>query len=131
MTRRLNKQWGQFFIGDKGTIYVNDAYCASPRIIPEEKFQEFKRPEKTLERSPTPGNPQKEWTHCIKNDKTPGANFEYAAPLTEMVLAGNLAIRANRRIQWDSANMKVKGMPEADKFIKREYRKGWEPKAVS
>jgi predicted dehydrogenase len=129
-TRRLNPEWGQLFLGDAGAIYVSDAYCASPRIIPEAKMKEFARPEKSLPRSPTPGQPQKEWAYCIKNGETPGASFEYAVPLTEMVLMGNLAIRSGQRVDWDGATMKVTNVPEANAFIKRDYRKGWEPKEL-
>ena len=128
--RELGEQWGQFFVGDKGTIFVADAYCSSLRLIPEDKHQAFIRtenPPKILKRSPTPDQPQKEWVHCIKNGGTPGANFDYAVPLTEMVLIGNLAVRSRRRVEWDSKNMRVTNHESANQFIKREYRKGWEP----
>ena len=128
--RELNSEWGQLFVGDKGTIYVNDAYCASPRLIPEQAMKDFKRPDKKYDRSVTPGRPQAEWVHCIKNGLTPGANFDYAAALTEMVLLGNLAIRSGKKVEWDAVNMKVKGNPDADRFIKRAYRQGWEPTPV-
>ncbi|MEM7386441.1 MAG: gfo/Idh/MocA family oxidoreductase, partial [Verrucomicrobiota bacterium] len=118
------------FVGSKGIIYANDAYCTSPRLIPEASMKAFDRPEKTVKRSVTPGKPQAEWIHCIKNGETPGANFEYAVPLTEMVLTGNLAIRARRKIEWDGANMKVTNVPEANQYLKRTYRKGWEPTPV-
>ena len=72
------------------------------------------------------GGPIKEWIDAIQQGTQPGANFEYAAKLTEIVLLGNLAIRLGRPIQWDSSALKVKGVPEADALIKREYRKGWE-----
>lgn len=130
---RLDDEWGQYFVGTKGMIFVNDAYCSSPRIVPEVKMQEFirdVRPAKSIMRSPTPGEPQKEWIHCIKNGGQPGANFEYAVPLTEMVLMGNLSIRAKRRIHWDAANMKT-DVESANKYIKRQYRQGWEPVAVA
>jgi hypothetical protein len=128
--RRLNPEWGQIFVGDRGKIYASDAYCSSLRLIPETKMKEFERPERTLERSPTPGHPQKEWTYCIKNGKTPGANFEYAVPLTEMVLIGNLAIRANQRVEWNPRSQEVTNAPDANAFLKREYRTGWEPSEV-
>ena len=128
--RRLNPEWGQIFVGDRGKIYASDAYCSSLRLIPETKMKEFERPERTLERSPTPGQPQKEWTYCIKNGKTPGANFEYAVPLTEMVLIGNLAIRANQRVEWNPRSQEVTNAPDANAFLKREYRTGWEPGEV-
>jgi predicted dehydrogenase len=129
-TRKLNPEWGQIFVGDKGKIYVTDAYCTSPRLIPETKMKEFDRPDKTLHRSPAPGQPQKEWTYCIKNGKTPGADFEYAVPLTEMVLIGNLAIRANLRVDWDSKSQRVTNATAANDFLKRDYRAGWEPQQV-
>ena len=43
-----------------------------------------------------------------------------------MVLLGNLAVRTGRKIEWDYKNAKVKNDKEAQKFVKREYRKGWE-----
>jgi len=67
----------------------------------------------------------KEWLDAIKSGKESSANFQYSAMLTEIVLLGNVAIRARKKIEWDGPNLKVKGMPEADQFIKREYRKGW------
>ena len=50
--------------------------------------------------------------------------------LIELTASGQLAMRRVfdehlKRIEWDSANMKAKGLPESDPFIKPEYRKGW------
>jgi len=53
------------------------------------------------------------------------SNFDYASRLTEMVLLGNIAIRAGKRIEWDAEKMSVTNLPEANRFVKREYRKGW------
>ena len=55
----------------------------------------------------------------------PGSNFDYAAPLTEMVLLGALAQRSGKTIEWDAENMKVTNFEPANQFVKREYRKGW------
>jgi hypothetical protein len=41
------------------------------------------------------------------------------------VLAGNVAIRVGKRLEWDGPNMKATNAPEADKYIRRDYRKGW------
>ena len=56
----------------------------------------------------------------------PGSNFDYAVPLTEMVLLGALAQRTGRSIEWDSKKMEVKGQPEFDELIKEPARKGWQ-----
>ena len=56
----------------------------------------------------------------------PGSNFDYAVPLTEMVLLGALAQRTGKSIEWDSKKMEVKGQPELDELIKEPARKGWQ-----
>ena len=45
--------------------------------------------------------------------------------MTEAVLLGNVALRAGKKIEWDAENLKVTNAPEANRFIRREYRKGW------
>ena len=75
------------------------------------------------------GGPTQELARAIRGEgPKPISNFEdHAGPLTEMVLAGNLALRSGKTVDWDSANMKAKGMPEMASMIRREYRDGWEP----
>ncbi len=120
----LHEQFGQLVHGTKGTIYSPSGYCETLRLIPEAAMQAFKRPAPKYPR--VKGGPIKEWVEAIQNGTQPGANFEYASRLTEVVLLGNLAIRLGRTIEWDSKNLQVVGVPEADALIKREYREGWE-----
>ena len=70
-------------------------------------------------------NPYKEWIKACKGGSLCLSNFEYSVPLTEMVLLGNVALRSSRKIEWDSENLKARGNPEADQFIRSEPRKGW------
>jgi hypothetical protein len=53
-------------------------------------------------------------------------NFEYAGWLTEANHLGNVAYRAGRKLEWDAEQMRATNCPDAERFIKREYRKGWE-----
>lgn len=124
--RTLEPQFGQLISGAKGQIYSPGGYCESLRLIPESDMQAFsaKRPPKKYPR--LQGGPIKEWIDAILNHTQPGANFEYSAKLTEVVLLGNLALRLGKPIEWDSNSLTVRGLPEADALIKREYRKGWE-----
>jgi predicted dehydrogenase len=120
---------GFFMIGEKGAIYDQSDYCQSPRLIPESSHKEWiaTGPKKTLDRSTHPGNPQAEWTHAIKNGLKCPSSFEYSVPLTYLCLIGNLAIQAGKEsIEFDPNKLEVVGMPEAQKFIKRTYREGWE-----
>ena len=124
--QELDRQFGQLIYGSEAQIYSAGGYCESLRLFPEKEMQRVRdaRPEKKYAR--VRGGPVKEWTDAIHAGTQPGANFEYASRLTEVVLLGNLAVRLGKPIEWDSKNLKVKGVPEADALIKRQYRKGWE-----
>ena len=122
---------GMMFIGSDGVIFA-DTYCMRPEVFPDPKDDEVRdamssgKLKKTEPRSPHPGNPQLEWASCIVNGGKPGSNFDYAAPLSEFVLLGNLAIRSGQMIEWDAKQQKVSNVPEANRFIKRPaYRPGW------
>jgi len=120
---------GQLIIGDKATIMAG-VYCRSPRVIPEVKMRDLlknHKVEKTIPRCD--GGHYKEWLRACKANKPEDskANFaDFSGPLTEMVLIGNLAIRSGKRVEWDAKNMKSTNVPEANQYVRREYRKGWE-----
>jgi predicted dehydrogenase len=68
-----------------------------------------------------------EWVAACKGQRAALCNFiDFGAPLTEVMLLGNLALRTGQKIDWDAAAMQAKGNPAADELIRREYRKGWE-----
>ena len=54
-----------------------------------------------------------------------GSNFDYAGWLTEANHLGNVAYRAGKRLEWDPAGLRAKNCPEADAYLRREYRRGW------
>jgi len=109
-------------VGDKGRILGH-------RLIPESKMQEYKKPPKTLPRSP--GHHQ-EWINACKGGAPAGSNFDVAGPLAEVVLLGNIAVRMYQKLYekgvklyYDGPNMKITNLPEANEYIRSEYRKGW------
>ncbi|MND01697.1 hypothetical protein D3C83_207900 [compost metagenome] len=63
----------------------------------------------------------------------PGSNFDYSGPFTEWVVMGNLALHLpGQKLEWDAKNMKVTNVAEANKYVMREYRNGFElPKLPS
>jgi hypothetical protein len=115
---------GSLFIGSEGAI-VAGAYGDNPRLLPEEKMKDFTFPEEFIPRA-AGGNPHQEWVEACKGGRTPGSNFEYSAPLTEFVHLGNVAFRARKKIRWDAGRMLVVNDPDANRFVTKEYRKGWE-----
>ena len=113
---------GSIFVGDKGTLLVQNT--SSGRLIPESRVKDFKQPALFLPRSP---GHKKEWLEAVKGGKPAGSHFtDFGGPMSEVVLLGNVAIRTGKKIEWDAVNLRAKNAPEADQYIKREYRKGWE-----
>jgi len=121
------RQWpgegGALFKGTKGTIMCG-VYGNSPRIIPEAKMKEAKLPAPSIPRVRT--SHEMDWVRACKTGEPAGADFAYSGPLTETCLLGNIAKRVDARILWDPANLKITNLPEANRFVRTEYRKGWE-----
>jgi len=117
-------------MGDNGRLLVGDqGYLLGNRVFPESRRKEIGEVPKTIPRSP--GHYQ-EWAIACKGGKPAGANFDWAGPLAEAVLLGNVALRVDLRrelttakLLWDAPNLRVSNLEEANKFIRREYRQGW------
>jgi hypothetical protein len=115
-------QWpdAQLFVGDKGMILSSgDKHV----LLPEKDFAGFVPPAPTIPNSP---GHYVEWIEACKGGKPSLANFEYSGWTTEANHLGNVAYRVGKKLEWDAAAMKATNAPEADRFIRREYRKGWE-----
>jgi predicted dehydrogenase len=117
--RNLPDQGGLYY-GEKGTILA--PHGGNPRLIPESRMKGFKLPEPSL---PREVNHYQDWIRACKGGPKPLANFDYSGPLTETILLGNVAARAGQKLAWDGPNFKVTNLPEADKYLRRQYRQGW------
>jgi predicted dehydrogenase len=113
---------GRLLIGDEGFILGN-------RIFPESRRREFAAPEPYLERS---AGHYQEWVRACKGGQPAGANFDWAGPLAEAVLLGNIPLRVELRdkltrakLLWDPVKFEIASLPEANQFLRREYRAGW------
>lgn len=115
---------GFLLIGDKGQMYSACDYGSWQKLLPEKQFKDYTPPSPTLPR--VGGAHRREWVEaCLGKGKTM-SNFDVAGPLTEMVVLGCVAMKfPGRRLEWDAANMRFPNMPEADQYLKRQYREGW------
>jgi hypothetical protein len=117
---------GMFMLGEKNTLYAPAGRPDSPRLLGTGVMDEFKRnrPPATIPR--VIGGPMREWINAITDHgPTPGSNFEYSVPLTEMVLLGALAIRTGKRIEWDAKRGRITNEPSLNQYIGTAARDGW------
>ena len=114
-------QWdsGVLFVGKKGMLLSDYGKYV---LLPENEFKDFKAPEPTIPKSI---GHHAEWIHACKTGAPTTCNFEYSGRLTEANHLGNVAFRTGKKIAWDTWACKVTNAPEAEAFVKREYRKGW------
>ena len=119
---------GLLLVGDKGILYSPNDYGAEFILLPEKAFEGYKAPEPTLPRHEGANmdlNQKREWITACKGGPPGMSHFEYAGLFTEAMLLGNVAMRVGKRIEWDGPNMKVTNVPEAEQYIRPEFRKGW------
>ena len=125
-----------FIVGTKETVYTNE-YGQGTRIWPASRMKELAKsgalPKKTIERSNYVNDPFGEWVDgCIKGVNPP-ANFDYAAPFTEMALLGMVALCVpNTELKYVPSKMSFLNCPEADKYIHSlyEYRSEFLPSRI-
>jgi len=124
---------GMMFVGDKGKILAGFR-VESPRLIPESRMAGRNVP-------PTPPRRQggesmelsaglKQWIAACKSGSQAPGNFLDAGPISEAVNLYAVALRTRKRLLYDAANFKITNVPEANKYLSREYRQGWEPERV-
>jgi predicted dehydrogenase len=111
---------GVLFEGDKGQLVAD---YTKHTLLPEAQYRGFTPPRPTI--PPSVGH-HKEWLEAIRSGGTTTCNFAYSGALAETVLLGNVAFHAGQEIAWDDRAGKVANVPQANRFLERDYRKGWE-----
>lgn len=143
-----NSANGVLIHGENGIIStnINDSSPLMPKLYLNDGSTEF-GPETEPNEEPEYGH-QHKWVDACKagfnspEHKGLTSSFDYAGPMTETVLMGNLAIRsymlqretstgameffARKKLLWDGENMRITNLEEANQFVGRTYREGWE-----
>lgn len=110
-------------IGTEGALLI--PHGGMPVLLPEEKYKAVQ---------PPPMEERNHYHHfvnaCLGGEKTE-SHFTQSGPMTEAILLGTVAIRVpGQLLEWDSARMKFPNYPDAQKYLQRLYRKGWEVPGV-
>jgi predicted dehydrogenase len=115
---------GQLWIGDDGKLVAN-MYGRNPRLLDAKRDQEI-RAHPPAAKYPRVESVYAEWIAACKAGTQAGSSFSgHAGPLTEMVLLGNLAVRAGRSLELDPDTGAVTNAAIPDEWVSPSYREGW------
>jgi predicted dehydrogenase len=121
---------GSIIIGSKGYLYSPNDYGAQVFFGPSDAFMGMNttKPEKLASNAKGDQGQKNEWVAAIKAGKPELAlsNFDYASYLTGAFLLGNVALRTEKPLTFDPKTISSPDNPAAAKFLKKEYRKGWD-----
>ncbi|HNY78653.1 MAG: Gfo/Idh/MocA family oxidoreductase [Sedimentisphaerales bacterium] len=112
---------GVLFQGEKGWLLCDYDFRI---LMPMGDLTHFDCPKTGDLIPPSPGHHQ-EWIIGCKTGKPPLCNFDYSGALLENNLLALVAYRLGQKLDWDAENLKATGCPEADQYIRKQYRQGW------
>jgi predicted dehydrogenase len=108
---------------DEGVLYVgNEGKLLGSRILPASRAARFADVPRTL---PRRGGTWQEWFAACRGGEPAGCDFEWAGPLTEAVLLGNIAIRAGKRLEWNGEQGRIITPVQAGDYLSESYHNGW------
>jgi hypothetical protein len=110
---------GILLVGDQGVIMAGFT-GRSPRLFTKGKCEPL-----VLTGPSNPGGKRNAWLAAYKGEDSPGS-FLNAGPITDAVNLGTVALRAGKRIEFDAAALKVTNAADANRYLSRQYRPGWE-----
>lgn len=117
--RELEKD-GILFVGEQGVLLSK--FTGGPELAPRSRMTDFHPPKPTL---PRVKNHYQEWVDACKGGPPASCEFEFGGFLTELVAIGNIAVRTNRRLEWDGEAGRFRKDEEANRYLSEPYRKGW------
>jgi predicted dehydrogenase len=110
---------GTLFVGSKGMLLADYGRYV---LLPQKDYEGYIPPPKTI---PDSIGHYEEWIQACKTGSPTTCNFDYSGALTEAVLLGNVSYRSGQKLEWDARRFKIKNAPEAERFLRTAYRKGW------
>jgi hypothetical protein len=125
------------FVGDGGKI-LGGFRGESPQLIPDARMRAYRRANNLPEPAPRQrggggrqgGDPSMRnaaWIAAFKGGPASYGDFLRAGPISDAVNLACISLRlGGRRLLWDSAGAKITNIPEANEFLTRDYRRGWE-----
>jgi hypothetical protein len=124
------------FVGDKGKI-LGGFRAESSQLVPETRMRAYRAANNLPEPAPRPrgggrqgGDPSARnaaWIAAFKGGPASYGDFQMAGAISDAMNLASISLRlGGRRLHWDSAGAKITNVPEANRFLTRDYRPGWE-----
>ncbi len=111
---------GMMFVGDKGKII---AQFRGEKPVLYSGNNKIPAPAPTTDQERVDSN--KLWIDSFLNNTQSPGSFIHTGPVTETILLGAVALRAGKKVEYDTDNMKITNITDANKYLVREYREGW------
>jgi predicted dehydrogenase len=120
----LEREGGVILVGERG-ILMHETYGRNPQLFPAGLQEEAAAVSPTYARIEE--SHEMNWANACKGVGEATSPFSYAAPLTEVMLLGLVALRAGQgfRMEYDADTMRVTNSQDANRYLTREYREGW------
>lgn len=113
---------GLLFVGDHGKILAGFR-GQEPRLLPADRMRDFQPPAET----PRPAPELDQWLRAVRGGPESDAGFQAVRPVCETIHLGNVALRVNRKLNWDAAERRFTNSDEANGLLRRErYRPDWD-----
>jgi len=117
---------GMMFVGDKGKILAG-FNVDNPHLIPEKRMAGITVPEVMKKER---GSGFKLFIEALKAGKQCPGSFTEAGGITEAVNLYAVALRSGKMLKYDAVNRKITNSDDANKYLSREYRSGWNPESI-
>ena len=115
---------GAVFVGSKGLMSTIER-GEGVQLLPAERWKDYTLPPQLLTRSP---GHMADWVRSCKGGEASCSNFAISSPYAEWMSLGVIAFRVGGKLLWDAKNLRFTNSAEANKYVKPEFRKGWELK---
>ncbi|MES2443896.1 MAG: Gfo/Idh/MocA family oxidoreductase [Pseudomonadota bacterium] len=123
---RMDPGGGVLYVGERGML-IHGTYGDRPNLVGVDLQERVNAVPMSLPRVPGgKDGHEMNWVRAIRGVAHASCPFEYAVPLTETMLLGLVALRAEQPITYDGAAGRITNNADANRFLDREYRAGWE-----
>jgi hypothetical protein len=118
------------FVGSKGKILAG-FQIEDPHLIPQGRTQrDMVAPVHVAGKRGAVASSMRQWVAAVRGGPQPPSSFLNAGPISEAVNLYAVALRTGKKLVYDGQSQKITNVAEANQYLSREYRKGWDPRAL-